>query len=54
MKINSGLEVLVVPEAVGHFLNRLNLGIEPFAPKSIGEGVFCVFPKKMAFGHLKD
>jgi len=31
MKIDRDFEVLAVPEAVGHFLNRLNLGIEPFA-----------------------
>lgn len=31
MEINRDLEVPAVPVAVGHFLDRLDLGIEPFA-----------------------
>jgi hypothetical protein len=31
MKTDRDLDRLAVPEAADHFLNRLNLGIKPFA-----------------------
>ena len=41
MEIVRDLEVLAVPEAVGHLLDRLDLGIESFAHR-IGDPVLEV------------
>jgi len=51
MEIDRDLEVLAVPVAVGHLLDRLNLGIESFAHRirnpmpEVRQNLSQVFPK---------